>query len=720
MTGKIKFSQRVLSILICAALLLAYVPVSSMTAIAAGSPYTKVADSVTMDGWQSYFLPSDGSLSTENAGGIWTDKSVLTNADAFQNALDINGRKISMANDPTNLLVALSAIASNMTITGRGGVSTDTILVLDISGSMNDGRNDVAAQLVDSANTAIAAMMEAHAENRVGVVLYSETATTMLPLGRYTTTDANGRYLNYDLVTDYILGFIPSGNHEEISVNSALRIEGTTQGITAEREVVGGTYIQGGVLQAMDAFTADSNTVSGNRKPIMVLMSDGAPTYGSNDFSAYNTQNVGGGSSTSDGLGFTTQLTLAYAKQQIKAKYNETPIFYTLALALGNSSSSDAALQMNVATSVMNPSASTSAIDTYWERYNDPASTADTMDVAHTGTSTFTVNRVSGLEQEYVDRFFNADDYTDSGNGSLSEALEKAFDDIITNITLQSAYYPTLVQGEQQHSGFISFIDRIGQFMTVTEVKGIVLGDRLFSGVDLAQNFVPEGGALGTMTNPTALGTKLMEAVQERLGIEDPAVARTVIDNAYYYKQLYYDADADQFSNYIGWYADASGKYVGFWYEGITDPVPANAVSIVKSYGYVGEVNNHSRSDMMFVSTRITTDILTGEETVTFAVPASLIPVVTYNVTLDENDALLGLSATGDTAPIRLVYEVALDPDINEYNVTEKVENYTDKTDWQGNKTNVGPNGEVYFYSNQYEITETQNENLYGYGKVNT
>lgn len=186
MTIKQSFKNRLLSGLLCFAIILSMLPVSVFTAVAADqSTAIRVADPSTMDGWKNFFS-NEGDLSTENAGGVWMDKSVFTDAAAF------SGTGISQ-NEDDSFLVALSAIASNMTITGMSNVPTDTILTLDVSGSMNDnsGNNDVAEELVDAANESIAALLSTNKYNRVGVVLYSgasssatnsDAAIVLLPL----------------------------------------------------------------------------------------------------------------------------------------------------------------------------------------------------------------------------------------------------------------------------------------------------------------------------------------------------------------------------------------------------------------------------------------------------------------------------------------------------------------------------------------------------------
>lgn len=120
MKQKIKLRHRILAGILAIAMLIVAVPVLGLSSV---DPVTlnRVADASTMDHWKQYF--GSQVLSTANAGGIWTDKSVFTNASAF-------GGLISMDDPNNNFLVALSAIASNKSIVGYSHIPTDTMLAL--------------------------------------------------------------------------------------------------------------------------------------------------------------------------------------------------------------------------------------------------------------------------------------------------------------------------------------------------------------------------------------------------------------------------------------------------------------------------------------------------------------------------------------------------------------------------------------------------------------
>ena len=655
---------------------------------------TRISDFSTTDEWKNYF--GSDVKSTENAGSVWTDKTVLTNSSAFGNT------GIGMdSND--DFLVALSAIASNKSVKGVSSMPTDTMLILDVSGSMNDneGHNDLAEEMVEAANDSIAELLSVNKYSRVGVVLYSginsgesieDAAVLVLPLDRYTTA-SDGNYLSYTVTTS-------GGRHpfttETVSLDSDVRVEKTGEKPKSlSKEVVGATYIQKGVMLAMEQFTDDSNTTTVDdsvlgtlqRKPVMVLMSDGAPTLGSTEFTNPKQYNLGTGSSTSTALGFVSQLSSAYAKQQIEEKYNINCLFYTLGLGVGNDS---------VATSVLNPSKSSDEINSLWNEYN-AAEVGEkiTVQSSSKGQSSLSVTKISqSIEQNYVDGFFKVD----ASSKDKAADLKKAFSNIVGTIQLQSNYYPTHVTDSDYNSGYITFSDQIGEYMEVTDMKGILLNNTLYSGAELAKDF--------------SVSDDLASAVQSQLGIKDIETAKSLISSACEHGQISYSSDTE-FSNYIGWYANADGEYLGFRYDGINSSFDdeTQPAYVVKSYlycGSVGEKQGVASSNMMYAVVQIKESITTGEQTVSFAVPASLIPVVSYNVTLNKNNEISNLTISGAEEPVRLVYGVSLKEEINEQTIRDKV-----SAEYLANNTNS--DGSVNFYTNKYEA-----DNSTGYEKVNT
>lgn len=681
MTGR-RIDQRLLSLLLCLALIFGCIPMTAFAETARVVPAAvtnRVADPGTMNGWETYFGPNV--MSTEFAGGVWTDKSVFTDADSFR-------AEITMDDPANNFIIALSAIAANQQIMGYSSAPVDVMLVLDLSGSM--ASDSKASAMVRAANEALESLLKQNNNNRVGVVFYSgnantsqnattSTATVILPLDRYTTqstqtvTTENGRVNIPAYLTI-------SGN--QVSVASTVR-NASNQRVSGSKAVSGGTYIQNGIFKAWGEFSqvtdvkvpAGQAQAGAQRTPVMVLLSDGQPTLAT---TAYNNVGTSMGAygdgqekNTSWKSVFLSQLTAAWAKGKMAAKYGTTAKFYTLGLGTGNS---------NYATAVLNPSAATSTtLSGYWNNYfnNQPNGSGNV--VVFDGVRVEKDSHVK--DKNYVDLYKLA---------ANSDELLDAFQSIVESIELDAAGHVTLVGAAGEDlSGYITFADELGCFMEVKDVKGLVMGSHLYTGHDLAQVL----DKMGSLDNPTEYGNEFIRSLCDRLAISTP-VAQSLVASAFADGQLYYDNGS--FSNYIGWYSDDAGTYKGFWDKdtGITaDGAPAGATWINRSYIYLGDAGS---SDMMYVSVRVCTHIASSMQVVQYKIPASLIPKVTYEVELDGQDATQMKSFQRKGAdPLRLVYEVGLQEGLNGINVAQKTANLP-----EGVHVHKQADGTYEFYTN--------------------
>ena len=61
---KTKFSKKVLSVFLCIALIMTYLPLSVMAASASSDHISRVADPSTMNTWEHFFFP-DGNILTK-------------------------------------------------------------------------------------------------------------------------------------------------------------------------------------------------------------------------------------------------------------------------------------------------------------------------------------------------------------------------------------------------------------------------------------------------------------------------------------------------------------------------------------------------------------------------------------------------------------------------------------------------------------------------------
>lgn len=742
--------QKVLSVLLCFAMVIVWLPGSVFT-VEAVSEAARVTDPHTLDQWKLYFGPRTGdpngvTLSTEYAGGVWTDKSVFPmEADKIPDQLKdasytstASTTSININDTGDNFLVSLSAMASNKEITGYATIPTDTVLILDMSSSMrynDDGGQSAIDELVASANKAITELQELNKNNRVAVVLYAGnvnqsfsaadgTTQVILPLDTYTAATA-GTYLQAVDVNR-------NANWGLKVANGVTNAAGTA--VSGSKNTATGTFMQDGIYEAMRVLLAADTTVDTgvqagtDRLPIMVLMTDGEPTLASNDYNGndqltdlgqsvmHDFEGNTGTNTHRDTIAFMTMLTAAFARKQVEAHYGDAR-FYTLAYG-------EEVTRLDEALSVMDPTQCSQTLNTLWNsflgdnqvtvyRYNSGNNWRPSYEYYTVQNAPSGLSRLTAEDKLYVDEYFPAETDADLAN---------AFQAIVNEIIIQSKYYPTYVEKDHDHDGYLTFVDKIGEYMEVVDIKGIVVGDRLFSGAALASMLTENDQ--GTVEYPKELGNSFVNSVKERLHIEDTAVARALIESAYESGQLAYTDDSN-FSHYIGWFSDASGKFVDSWHEGMTNEQVAqvantkNATHIIKSYGFLGDttvLGGVSNTDMMYMSVRISTEISTGKSFLTWQIPASLIPTLTYEVSVNVDEdgnvtQITGLQMEARTAesPIRLLYEVALREDIHDWNLTEKVaDDYKISTE---NK-----DAGYVFYSNKWTATtEDTTRNTYSH-----
>ena len=737
-------NKRILSLLLSLTMVASCLPFALLKAkaqpAALAMEMDRVADPSTINGWKQYFgaltdHPNGVTLSTEFAGGVWTDKSVFLPGEVPSELTraKYQGESFDMTDRGDNFLVALSAIASNKQIKGYSTIPTDTVLILDLSSSMRytgERSSSAVDELVEATNKAIAALQGLNENNRVSVVVYAGTdnaswsarngkTRVILPLDSYTTTTA-GQYLqstrNSQGTADYALQV----------VNGVRNSKGQAAHADTFFEVSTGTFAQDGLYMGMqELLKADPVVEEGfqagtNRIPIMVLMTDGEPTLGNENYYGTYTTDASGkktftdlgnsnmysyegstadrnGVSHRDTIAFMSSLTAAFAKKQITAHYGEEGLLYTLAYGSTVSTRAEAR-------SFLDPEDSSTIQNNLWNsfladqtvtvyRYTSNRQTG----YLTTKNSTDADLRLTAADRYYVDESFAA---------TNDRAMASAFDAIVAEIELQSRYYPTYVEGDHNHDGYLTFVDKVGSYMEVSDIKGLAIGDRLFSGEALAALLKTDASGNVILTDDQ-LG-RFLQSICNRLGISNTTTAQTLANNASRHGQLIYDAASDTFSNYIGWFSDDNGNFIDFWHKGLAkEDYPAEATHIMRSYGFLGdtaEIPGVPTTDMMFMTVRIATNIETGDSTITWKIPASLVPTVTYEVEVElESDGTLTdvksleLAENSATDPIRLLYEVNLRRDLKEWNFSEKT------------------GGQTTFYTNKFDANDPSSTTLNTY-----
>ncbi|MBR2013373.1 MAG: VWA domain-containing protein [Clostridia bacterium] len=733
-------NKRIISIALCVAMLCSLLPMAAIPAAAAES--TSIADGKTLNDWQSIFDPQ----SSRNAGQVFLDKSVYTASEALADPYFADVRNnLQFGTDNfgnENFMIALSALGSNSEILGYTYTPTDTMLILDASTSMGTGdTNDTAVDdMIRGANEAMTRLLALNGYNRVGVVVYNGEAEVLLPLARYSTTNANGNFLQFERAqTSSGNSWWGASYENRIRIASGVRNESGAVAQTYSAQG-SGTYTQGGIYQAAqqllaaDPIIEDGKIQGGtHRIPIMVLMTDGEPSYrtetGSNTtINAYNAATNANCDDSDyredDVTAFSTMLTASWAENEIAKHYGESTRFYTLGYNLSSNN--------QYAHNVLDPLNPNNALATRFAGYERQYLA---LDEGETGTfrnennqTAFRVRRLTDPNEvtslDYVDRYWQA---------AQASQLTAAFDSIVNEIVIQSRYYSTLVESNNYNQdGFISFTDEIGTHMEVKNIKGLYIGEgKLVSGGMFAE-FATTGRVTGivdesyTQAQLQGFDTEILSAIEERFSI-NRSQASALLNSAKQNGFISY-TDRNNFSNYIAWYADAENNYLAPHGAGDYATAPQNAKYIVRSYFYMGDVlQSHVETSMLYALVRVREDLQTGRQIVDMNVPASLLPMVTYTITVD-GDEFTENNITGMTCaqkkPISLLYEVGLDADLNPINLKEKMEGQSFRQEFVGQN----PTGRYQFYSNRwrtdegkpFEFSDELDPHVFHHGVMNT
>ena len=279
----------------------------------------------------------------------------------------------------TNTAKGIVKVTKHSSTATTDTVPVDVVLMLDVSGSMlnNNGKDKEpqsrAENMVSAVNSAISTIMAKNQNNRVSVVAFSSTnkdndrnsyaytnTIVLLPLAHYPTRN---EYLSYSDDDDWDWEYTNYGKDWRYTeVNSAkISVIGTNKEIS----VTGGTYTQTGIYEgAMQLInTSDVTYTKGEgydtvtRIPIMMLLTDGLPTYASTTWNGKPTNkadvkdndNNPGANTTADEAYYTIR-TAKHFKGKVGEHYNNTDAkFYTIGFGVDSKD--------KLANAILNPTA---------------------------------------------------------------------------------------------------------------------------------------------------------------------------------------------------------------------------------------------------------------------------------------------------------------------------------------------------------------------------
>ena len=184
-------------------------------------------------------------------------------------------------------------VTFEQTIHGEADVKVpmDVVFVLDVSGSMT---NQMVDQMVKAVNDTINTIMNRNTgniENRFAIVTYSGSSKVLVPLGTYMSSD-NNKYLRTPDNTPYGNYYIYTDLYDATVVtapNGNKYLQKGNKHSVETSYVTGGTYTQAGIAAgANELINSENKTITETidgfeytyaRTPVMILLTDGAPTY---------------------------------------------------------------------------------------------------------------------------------------------------------------------------------------------------------------------------------------------------------------------------------------------------------------------------------------------------------------------------------------------------------------------------------------------------------
>lgn len=264
-----------------------------------------------------------------NDGMVWTDKSVTPDGGGFNVAL----RALSQ-----------EYVSSVSSVSYKPAPAADVVFVLDFTGSMasnNLNKEDGTTYgtrlkaLVDATNEAIDVIVHANKYNRVAVYVFGGsgnkmTAKELLPVGYYwnskdsfysasTTEASTDKYLIYN--TSKSVSTSTSLQKRDTATGTPVSYSQTTQGtITGTCTQYG---IAGSISQFISAADLDNMSTDRERKPYVIMMTDGEATYASSNWYSDNATSLKSNTtSTHNQLEAYTILTAAYWKDKLQTTYD--------------------------------------------------------------------------------------------------------------------------------------------------------------------------------------------------------------------------------------------------------------------------------------------------------------------------------------------------------------------------------------------------------------
>ncbi len=429
----LKLQTALLSVLLLFSVLLPQTALAEggTTDAAAAQDTVTLVDPDTFNSWEKI----QGTRSITQ-GRIWADKTVSNDKIEFSSTspLGKKGETVSKTAG-SDFLVALSALSSTSSLTKPEPQPIDIVLVLDASGSMSDpmGRNDSNKRidaLKAAAKNFLAAAKKQNDEIedpakqiQVSIVKFAGDKTDWV--GNNTYRDGRNSY-NYS----QIMRNLTLCNSTNLS---------TLNSVVDSIQPAGATRSDYGMEMAQKAL----DSARSNAKKVVIFFTDGNPT----SYSDYDAEVAGGAINTA------------------KTIKGSGATIYTVGIFSGADSSNPPA----------KPNGNTQLANRFMH-----AVSSNYPDAAYDWVSD---GWNSGYRVIMGTRAENSNYYK---TATKSTELDTVFQNIFKDATSDPPV-PTLVESSKDatESGYVTFEDPLGDYMTVTDFNAIAFSDKIYTAPDV-------------------------------------------------------------------------------------------------------------------------------------------------------------------------------------------------------------------------------------------
>ncbi len=485
--------KKVLSPIICVALLLTYIPFSSSLAAEGINPSTVmgiVTDPGTADSFENMMgTDADGN---RYAGRVWVDKSVYKNGDI----VTLNNRnetgssfKVSLEDDEA-FQVVFSALGSTMT-TKKTMISSgplDVVLILDTSTSMEDKYKNVTRleRTIAAANGLIDDILS-NKDTRISVVTYNVDSETVIPLAPY----KNGVDL---VVTNYL-----NNNKPDAGVVTAYdndkNVLGKDNGYTM------GTNLQSGIDRGFNILANATNTE--NRTPVAIVLTDGQATLASKEgyYELESQVNNAGVTATGRNLYLTTLLNAAYNKTKVEEKYNTDALVYTVGVDI--TTNVRAKLLMNPADTKngFNANNSNGEVKKAYENFGKWANGETVTYSGWTFDHNYPTQNGLITDAKIAANVNYSDVYYDVTSTALQDAFKQIYEEISSGAFNPISSSTSDVGGTGVDDTPLIYVDFIGQYMEIKSIQSVSIFGSSYGVIKNADGTYSVD--VGTGVNPT-------------------------------------------------------------------------------------------------------------------------------------------------------------------------------------------------------------------------